>query len=91
MSRKYSASYYDNDGFNGRFARHFYRRPFGMNSMNRFEGGRFMNHHPYYESSGYDSWYPRYNRIDDDRCGFNNSGFFNYDGNHFDNYRYDYY
>jgi len=90
MSRRYSVGCYDNDGFNGRFSGYFYRRPFGMNSMNRSEGGRFMNQNPYYEYFGYDGWYPRYKRTYGERYGFNNSGFFDYNDSHSDNYRYDY-
>jgi len=90
MSRRYSAGLYDNDGFSGRFSNYFGRRPFGMSSMNRFEGGRFMNSHPYYEYFGYDSWYPRYSRIGGDGYGFNDSGFYDSDDNQFNNFRYDY-
>jgi len=90
MSRRYSVGCYDGYGYNGGSSGDFYGRPFWMSSMNRFDRGRFMNRHPNYEFSGYDGWYPRYNRFGYDRFGFNNSGYNDYGNDTFDNYRFDY-
>jgi len=86
MSRRYTAAHHDKDGFNGRFSGYSYRRPYGMNSMNRSGGSRLMESHPYYEYFGHDGWFPRNTRIGGDRHGFNDSGLSN---KHFDNHRYD--
>jgi len=85
MSRRYSVSYYDNVGPNEGFYGYFYRRPFGMSSMNRFDGGRLMSRYPDYRYSEYDGWHPRYNQF-----GFDRFDDFNYDNDHFDSYRYGY-
>jgi len=85
MARKYSAGYHDNVGPNEAFSGYFDRRPFGMNSMNRFDGVRFMNRYPENRYFGYDCRYPRYNQF-----GFDRFDDYNYDNNHLDSYRYDY-
>jgi len=85
MSRRFSVSYYDNVGSNEGFSGYLYRRPFGITSMNRFDGGRLMNRYPDYRYFGYDSWYPRYNRF-----GFDRLDEYDYENNQFDRYQYGY-
>jgi len=85
MARRYSVGCYDNVGPNEAFSGYFDRRPFGMNSMNRFDGGRLMNRYPDYRYFGYNGWYPRYNRF-----GFDRIDDYNYDNDNFDSYRYAY-
>jgi len=85
MSRRYSVGYYDNVGSIEGFSGNLYRRPFGMSSMNHFDGGRLMSRYPDYRYTEYDGWYPRYNQF-----GFDRFDDFNYDNDHFDSYRYGY-
>jgi len=90
MSRRYSIGCYDDNRSNRRFPNYFNRRPFGINSINRFERNRFMNIYPGHEYFGYVDWYPRSSRFDYDRFGSNNFGYNDYANNSVDNYRFDY-
>jgi len=83
ISRRYSTSYYDEDGFNERLSGYFYGGPLGMNSMDCFGGNRFMNMYPDYEYFGYDARYPSFNRFGYDKFASNNSEYFNYENENF--------
>ena len=88
MSRRYSVGFYD-DNFNRGYSADYYRRPFGMNNFNHFEGNRFMNRYSDQPYFGYDKWYPGYGRFGYGRFAYNPPhyyGFGNkeYDYDHFD-------
>jgi len=88
MSRRYSVGNYDDYGFNGRFYRYFYRRPFRMNSPNHLDGGRLMNMYPGYERFGIGLRYPRYNRFSHGGFAFNSSDYNDCANDQFYNYRF---